>query len=83
MGYNFRVTTSKDKIINIKNKYDEMVSYFLGIDIGVRKASRKTSVKEKDIHFGIPSSRSLFKATNKARVILNISRRLFPANFLL
>ena len=45
-----------------KNKYDEMVSYFLGIDIGVRMASRKTSVKEKAIHFGIPSSRSLHKA---------------------
>ena len=36
MGYKFRVTSSKDQIINIKNKYDEMVSYFLGIDIGVR-----------------------------------------------
>ena len=41
MGYKFRVTTSKDNIINIKNKYDEMVYYFLGIDIGVRMASRK------------------------------------------
>ena len=41
MGYKFRATTSKDKIINIKNKYDEMVSYFLGIDIRVRMASRK------------------------------------------
>ena len=50
MGYKFKVTTSKDKIINIKNKYDEMVSYFLGIDIGIRMASRKTSVKEKAIH---------------------------------
>ena len=59
MGYKFRVTTSKDKIINIKNKYDEMVSYFLGIDIGVRMTSRKTSVKEKVIHFGIPIPRSL------------------------
>ena len=49
MGYKFRVTTSKDKIINIKNKYDEMVSYFLGIDIGVRMESRKTNVKEKAI----------------------------------
>ena len=55
MGYKIRVTTNKDKIINIKNKYDEMVSYFLGIDIGIRMASRKTSVKEKAIHFGIPS----------------------------
>ena len=36
MGYKFRVTTSKDKIINIKNKYDEVVSYFLGKYIGVR-----------------------------------------------
>ena len=62
MGYKFRVTTSKDNMINIKNKYDEMISYFLGIDIGARMTSRKTSVKEKDIHFGIPSSRSLLKA---------------------
>ena len=62
MGYKFRVTTSKDKIINIKNKYDEIVSYFLGIDIGVRMTSRKTSVQEKAIHFGIPRSRSLLKA---------------------
>ena len=62
MGYKFRVTTGKDNIINIKKKYDEMVSYFLGIDIRVRMASRKTSVKEKDIHFGTPSSRSLLKA---------------------
>ena len=35
MGYKFRVINSKDKIINIKNEYDEMVSYFLGIDIGL------------------------------------------------
>ena len=62
MGYKVRVTTSKDKIININNKYDEMFSYFLGTDIGVRMASRKTSVKEKVIHFGITSSRSLLKA---------------------
>ena len=39
-----------------------MVSYFLGIDIGVRMASGKTSVKEKAIYFGIPSSRSFLKA---------------------
>ena len=62
MGYKVRVTIGKDKIINIKNKYDEMVSYFLGIDIGVRMASRKTCVMEKDIHFGISSSRRLLKA---------------------
>ena len=84
------MNTSKDKIINIKNKYDEMVSYFLGIYIGVRMASRKTSVKDKVIHFGIPRFRSLLKAiqgflkeTDKARVIMNISRRLFHVNFLL
>ena len=47
MGYEFRVTTSKDKIINIKKKYDEMVSYFLGIDIGVRMASRKPVLRRK------------------------------------
>ena len=47
MGYKFKVTTSKDKIININNKYNEMVSYFLGIDIGVRMASRKTSARRK------------------------------------
>ena len=62
MGYKFRIITSKDKIIKIKNKYDEMVSYFLGIDIGVRMTSRETSVKEKAIHFGIPGSRSLLSA---------------------
>ena len=62
MGYKFRVTMTKDKIINIKNKYDEMVSYFLGIDIGIIIAFRKTSVKEKAIHFGIPSLRRLLKA---------------------
>ena len=62
MGYKVRATTSKDKIININNKYYEMVSYFLGIDIGVKMISRKTSVKEKAIHFGIPSSRILLKA---------------------
>ena len=49
MGYKFRVTTNKDKIMNIKNKYDEMISYFLGIDIGVRMASRKTSVRKLSI----------------------------------
>ena len=56
------VTISKNKVINIKNKDDEMVSYFLGIDIGVKITSRETIVKEKVIHFGIPSSRSLVKA---------------------
>ena len=62
MPYKFRVITSKDKIINIKNKYDEMVSYFLGIDIGVRMVSIKTDVKDKAIHSCIPRLRSLLKA---------------------
>ena len=61
MGYKFRVTTSKDKIISIKNKYYEMVSYFLGIDIEVRLISRKIIVKDKSIHFSMPGSRSLLK----------------------
>ena len=47
MGYKFRVTTSKDKIINIKNKYDEMVSYFLGIEIGVRMELEKPVSRRK------------------------------------
>ena len=50
MGYKVRVTTNKDKIISINKKYDEMVSYFIGIDIRLRMGSRKTSVKEKAIH---------------------------------
>ena len=47
MVYKFRVTTSKDKIINIKNKYDEMVSYFLGIDIEVRMHLEKPMSRRK------------------------------------
>ena len=65
-----------------------MVSYFLGIDIGVRMTSRKAGVKKKAVHFGIPRLRSLLKtikrflkATNKARVILDIVRRLFHVDF--
>jgi hypothetical protein len=67
-----------------------MVSYFLGIDIGVRMTSRKVGVKKKVIHFSIPSSRSLLKTierflkvTNKVGVILNIARRLFHVNLFL
>jgi hypothetical protein len=59
-----------------------MDSYFLGIDIRIRLASRESSGNKKVVHFGIPSSRSLLKtikrflkATNKARVILDIARR--------
>ena len=61
-----------------------MASYFLGIDIRIRMASRESSVNNKAIHFGIPSLGSLLKtikrfleATNKARVILDIARRFF------
>ena len=42
MGKKVIVTISENKIINIKYKVDEMVSYVLGIDIGVRMASRKS-----------------------------------------
>ena len=67
-----------------------MASYFLGIDIRIRMASRESSGNRKAIHFGIPSSRSLLEtikrfleATNKDRVILDIARRLFHVYFFL
>jgi hypothetical protein len=67
-----------------------MASYFLGIDIRIRMASRESSGNKKSIHFGIPSSGSLLEtikrfleATNKARVILDIARRLFHVDFFL
>jgi hypothetical protein len=53
-------------------------------------ASRESSGKKKDVHFGIPRSGSLIetikrflKATNKAKVILDIARRLFHVNLFL
>ena len=49
MGQMLNVTTSKNKIINIKNKYDEMVSYFLGIDIGVRNLEKPVSKRKLSI----------------------------------
>ena len=49
-----------------------MVSYFLGIEIGVIMASKKNSVKEKAIHFGIPSSRSLLKAVQGFQIKLEL-----------
>jgi hypothetical protein len=65
-----------------------MASYFLGIDIRIRIASRESSVNKKDVHFGIPSSRSslktikrFIKVTNKARFIMDISKRLFHVDF--
>jgi hypothetical protein len=39
----------------------EMDSYFLGIDIRIIMASRKYSVKKKDVHFGIPSLRRCYE----------------------
>jgi hypothetical protein len=67
-----------------------MDSYFLGINIRIRMTSRKVGVKKKVFHFGIPSSRSLLKTikrflkvTNKARVILDIAKRLFHVDFFL
>jgi hypothetical protein len=65
-----------------------MDSYFLGIDIRIRMESRESSGNKKAIHFGIPSSGSFLEtinrfleATNKARVILDITRRLFHVDF--
>jgi hypothetical protein len=67
-----------------------MASYFLGIDIRIRMASRESSGNKKAIHFGIPSSGSLLEtikrfieATNKVRVIMDIARRLFHVDFIL
>jgi hypothetical protein len=65
-----------------------MASYFLGIDIRIKMASREFGVNKKVVHFGISSSRSLLEtikrfleATNKDRVILDITRRLFHVYF--
>jgi hypothetical protein len=62
----------------------------LGIDIRMRMESGKFSVNKKVVHFGIQRSGSLLKTiqiflkgTNKARVIMEIARRLFHVYFLL
>jgi hypothetical protein len=67
-----------------------MDSYVLGIDIRIKMASRESSVNKKVAHFCIQSSGSLLKtikrflkATNKARVILDIARRLFHVDLFL
>jgi hypothetical protein len=67
-----------------------MDSYFLGIDIRIKMASRKSGVSKNFFHFGIPSSRSLLKtikrflkATNKARFIMDIAKRLFHVDLFL
>jgi hypothetical protein len=53
------VTTSEYKVIDIENKYHEMVTHFLGIDIGAIMASREDGVKKKAIHFNMPSHREI------------------------
>jgi len=65
-----------------------MASYFLAIDIRIRMASIESSGNKKAINFGIPRSRSLLETikrflevTNNARVILDITRRLFHVDF--
>ena len=75
------------KVINIENKYDEMLTCVLGVDIGVRMTFRKVRVKKRAI---IPSSCSLLKAIErflnvkkKVGVILNILGRFFHVNFFL
>jgi hypothetical protein len=67
-----------------------MASYFLIIDIRVKMTSRKFSVKKKDVHFSIPSSRSLLKTIerflkeeNKVGVIISIAMRLFHVDLFL
>jgi hypothetical protein len=67
-----------------------MDSYFLGIDIRIKMASRKSGVNKKAVHFGIPSSGRLLKTIkrflkekNKARVILDIAKRLFHVDLFL
>jgi hypothetical protein len=67
-----------------------MVTYFLGVDIGVIMPSRNVGVKNKSIHFSIPGLRRLLKAIkiflkeiNKVGFILNIDKRLFHVNLLL
>ena len=67
-----------------------MVSYFLGIDIRIIMESRESNGNKKIVHFGIPRSGSFLKTikrflkeTNKARVILDLSRTLFHVDLFL
>ena len=90
MVQKYRVTTSEDKIINRKRKDYEMASYFLGIDIRIKMASRESNGNKKAIHFGIPRSMILLETRkrflevkNKARVIMDIAKSLFHVDFLL
>ena len=67
----FGVIISEYKVINIENKYDEMVTHFVGINIGVRMRSRKANVKKKAIHFNLPSPMSLLKAIGRFLKVVN------------
>ena len=44
MVYMVGITTSKDKIINLKNKDDEELTHFLGVDSVVRMTPRKAII---------------------------------------
>ena len=44
MAYMVGTTTSKDKIINIKNKDGEGLTHFLGVDSVVRMTPRKSII---------------------------------------
>jgi hypothetical protein len=59
------MVTYKNKVIHIKNKYYEMVSYFFGIGIGAIMTSRKVNVKMKFSNFSIPRPRSLLKTIER------------------
>jgi hypothetical protein len=81
---------SEYKFINIKKKYYDMVTYFLGINIRVKMTYRKCGVNKKYIYFSIPSPRIFLNTiygflTGEKSVgfILNIARKLFHINFLL
>jgi hypothetical protein len=67
-----------------------MASYFISIDIRIKMASREFNGNKKVVHFGIPSSgrflntiKRFLKETKKARVILEIARRLFHVDLFL
>ena len=44
MGYMVGITTSKDKVIDIKNKDDEGFTHFLGVDSVVKMTPRKAII---------------------------------------
>jgi len=63
-----------------------MFSHFLGIDIGVRVASKEAIAKKIAIHFSIRRPKSLLKAIERFFNVANktrVARRLFHVNFFL